>query len=44
MNKTCDRCGPAVRTAYRVHERGELYLCRQKDAQALLKTPRTDIF
>lgn len=28
MNETCDRCGPAVRAAYRVHKRGELYLCR----------------
>jgi hypothetical protein len=28
MNQTCDRCGPAVRAAYRVARRGELYLCR----------------
>jgi len=28
MNETCDRCGPAVRAAYRVHKRSELYLCR----------------
>ena len=28
MNETCDRCGPAVRAAYRVDKRGELYLCR----------------
>lgn len=28
MNQTCDRCGPAVRAAYRVHRGGELYLCR----------------
>jgi hypothetical protein len=28
MNETCDRCGPAVRAAYRVDRRGELYLCR----------------
>lgn len=28
MNETCDRCGPAVRAAYRVQKRGELYLCR----------------
>ena len=28
MNEACDRCGPAVRAAYRVHNRGELYLCR----------------
>lgn len=28
MNQTCDRCGPAVRAAYRVHRGGELYLCQ----------------
>ena len=28
MNQTCDRCGPAVRAAYRVSREGELYLCR----------------
>jgi len=28
MNETCDRCGPAVRAAYRVDGVGELYLCR----------------
>ena len=28
MNQTCDRCGPAVRAAYRVARGGELYLCR----------------
>ena len=28
MNETCDRCGPAVRAAYRVNRSGELYLCR----------------
>jgi hypothetical protein len=28
MNETCDRCGPAVRAAYRVARTGELYLCR----------------
>ena len=28
MNQTCDRCGPAVRAAYRVDGAGELYLCR----------------
>ena len=27
MNQTCDRCGPAVRAAYRVDRTGELYLC-----------------
>ena len=27
MNEACDRCGPAVRAAYRVEGRGELYLC-----------------
>jgi hypothetical protein len=27
MNETCDRCGPAVRAAYRVDRSGELYLC-----------------
>ncbi len=28
MNQTCDRCGPAVRAAYRAARTGELYLCR----------------
>jgi hypothetical protein len=28
MNQTCDRCGPAVRAAYRVDREGELYFCR----------------
>jgi len=28
MNLACDRCGPAVRAAYRACRRGELYLCR----------------
>lgn len=27
MNEACDRCGPAVRAAYRVEGHGELYLC-----------------
>jgi ribosomal protein S27AE len=27
MNETCDRCGPAVRAAYRMKRNGELYLC-----------------
>jgi hypothetical protein len=27
-DNTCDRCGPAVRAAYRVERDGELYLCR----------------
>jgi hypothetical protein len=27
-NQTCDRCGPAVRAAYRVQRQGELYLCK----------------
>jgi hypothetical protein len=28
MNETCDRCGPAVRAAYRVNrDDGELFLC-----------------
>lgn len=27
MTCTCDRCGPAVRAAYRVNRSGELYLC-----------------
>jgi ribosomal protein S27AE len=27
MNETCDRCGPAVRAAYRVERTGALYLC-----------------
>jgi hypothetical protein len=26
--QTCDRCGPAVRAAYRTRRIGELYLCR----------------
>lgn len=30
MNQTCDRCGPAVRAAYRVNRSGELYLCRHR--------------
>jgi hypothetical protein len=28
VNQTCDRCGPAVRAAYRAARDGELYLCR----------------
>ena len=28
MNQTCDRCGPAVRAAYRIARDGELYLGR----------------
>ena len=28
MGETCDRCGPAVRAAYRVARTGDLYLCR----------------
>jgi len=27
MNETCDRCGPAVRAAYRVSRGGQLHLC-----------------
>jgi len=27
MNETCDRCGPAVRAAYRASRGGRLYLC-----------------
>jgi hypothetical protein len=27
MTETCDRCGPAIRAAYRVDRIGELYLC-----------------
>jgi hypothetical protein len=27
MNETCDRCGPAIRAAYRVNRVGGLYLC-----------------
>jgi hypothetical protein len=27
MNETCDRCGPAVRAAYRAARAGQLYLC-----------------
>jgi hypothetical protein len=33
MNETCDRCGPAVRAAYRVTRDGELYLCRHCASQ-----------
>jgi hypothetical protein len=33
MNEACDRCGPAVRAAYRVERRGELYLCRNCASQ-----------
>jgi len=27
MNEICDRCGPAVRAAYRASRGGQLYLC-----------------
>ena len=27
MNETCDRCGPAVRAAYRASRGGQLDLC-----------------
>ena len=27
MTETCDRCGPAVRAAYRTSRRGQLDLC-----------------
>jgi hypothetical protein len=27
MNEACDRCGPAVRAAYRADRDGQLYLC-----------------
>ncbi len=33
MNEACDRCGPAVRAAYRVERHGELYLCRHCASQ-----------
>jgi ribosomal protein S14 len=33
MNETCDRCGPAVRAAYRAARNGQLYLCRHCAAQ-----------
>ena len=33
MNQTCDRCGPAVRAAYRAARNGELYLCRHCTTQ-----------
>lgn len=33
MNEACDRCGPAVRAAYRVERRRELYLCRHCASQ-----------
>jgi ribosomal protein S27AE len=49
MNETCDRCGPAVRAAYHVQRRGELYLCRHcashqwsaLSAQGWIITPAT---
>ena len=28
-DQTCDRCGPAVRAAYRVRRQRELYLCKR---------------
>ena len=36
MNETCDRCGSAVRAAYRVQKLGELYLCRHCAARLWL--------
>lgn len=33
MNETCDRCGPAVRAAYRTARGGQLYLCQHGTAQ-----------
>jgi len=33
MNQTCDRCGPAVRAAYRLDRTGEFYLCRHCTAR-----------
>jgi hypothetical protein len=33
MTETCDRCGPAVRAAYRAARGGQLYLCRHCTAQ-----------
>jgi len=33
MDETCDRCGPAVRAAYRAIRTGHLYLCRHCAAQ-----------
>jgi hypothetical protein len=33
MNEACDRCGPAVRAAYRVERRGKLYLCEHCASQ-----------
>jgi ribosomal protein S14 len=33
MNQTCDRCGHAVRAAYRIHREGDLYLCRHCTSQ-----------
>jgi len=33
MNETCDRCGPAVRAAYRAARGGQLYLCGHCAAQ-----------
>jgi len=29
VQETCDRCGPAVRAAYRAVSAGQLYLCAQ---------------
>ena len=35
MNETCDRCGPAVRAAYRVTRRtSDLYLCLRCTSRA----------
>ena len=34
MNETCDRCGPAVRAAYRATRTGDLYLCLRCTSRA----------
>src|ERR1700759_1653002 len=35
MTETCDRCGPAIRAAYRMVRVGELYLCGHCTSQQL---------
>jgi hypothetical protein len=35
MLNTCDRCGPAVRAAYRAARTGQLYLCEHCTVQLL---------
>jgi len=42
MNETCDRCGPAVRAAYRAVRGGQLYLCQHCTAQPRAQGARLD--